>query len=272
LFGFETEPWSTPQNPIYVTNIIDEILPIPSGGIIIVPPNVARFEFIPGAAITNIFAVTNVVFNTNVVDNGLPRPLFAAEYTFFTNVTYAVLPFTLQTPPDSVLRGGIGKITFQRLGGAIFTGTNYLHTNSFTVTYRLNRFGTPQLFTNEIRQVRTTPDILIAAADFDDDVGPAFAERSINFQNNGDINSSPGVGFQGGPGNIFPSSILTFNKVGPGLFNSRPGLATEEAALNEFIEYSIWGSFDGSTNAPVVFPQDVTLQDIELLINGGIAP
>jgi hypothetical protein len=272
LFGFETEPWSTPGNPIYRTNIIDEIIDVPSGAILIVPPNVARFEFVPGAAITNIFTITNTVFQTNVVDNGLLRPLFAAEYTLFTNVTYAVLPYTLQTPPDSVLRGGIGKINFERLGGALFTGTNFLHTNSYTVTYILNRFGTPQLVTNEVRLAGTAPDILIAAGDIEDDVDPAPAERSINFQNNGDINSSTGAPFQGGPGNIFPSSILSFNKVGPGLFNSRPGTATEEAALSEFVDYPIWGFFDGSTNPPVVFPQDVTLQDIESVINGGTAP
>jgi hypothetical protein len=272
LFGFETEPWSTPANPVYRTNIIDEVIDVPSGAILIVPPNVARFEFVPGAAITNIFTITNTVFQTNVVDNGLLRPLFVAEYTLFTNVTYAVLPFTLQTPPDSVLRGGIGKITFERLGGAIFTGTNFLHTNSYTVVYRLNRFGTPQLITNDVRLVGAAPDILFAAADFDPDVTPSLTDRSILFQNNGDINSSTGVEFQGGPGNIFPSAIFTFNKVGPGLFNTRPGTATEEAALDGFRERVIWGSFDGSTNPPVAFPQDVTLEDIELLINGGIAP
>jgi hypothetical protein len=272
LTGFELEPWSTPDAPVFRTNIIDEVIDLPSGGIIIIPPNVGRYEFVPGLVFTNIIATTNATFATNVVDNGILRPLTATEITFFTNTIYGVFPFTLQDPPLSVLRGGIGEINFQRLGGAIFTGTNFLHTNSYTASFITNRFGTPVLVTNEFRLVSDAPDILFAAADFDDDVGPALAQRNISMINNGDINSLPNVDFQGGPGNIFPGTIITFNKVGPGLFNTRPGIATEAAALNGFNEYPIWGSFDGSTNAPIVFPQDVTLEDIELLINGGVSP
>jgi hypothetical protein len=271
LIGFETEPWSTPDNPIYRTNIIDEVIDLPSGGIIIVPPNVDRFEF-TGISFTNIFAVTNTVFSTNVVDNGLLRPLIATEFTFFTNVIYAVFPFTLQDAPVVALRGGIGKIQFQRIPGHVFNATNSFFTNTYTIAFTTNRFGSPVVVTNTFRLVTNVPDILFAAADFDDDVGPAVFDRSINFQNNGDVNSSTGVEFQGGPGNILPASIATFNKVGPGLFNTRPGTATETAALNGFREYFLWGSFDGSTNLPVVFPQDVTLQDIESVINGGVAP
>ena len=109
LTGFETEPWSTPANPIYRTNIIDEVIDIPSGGIIIIPPNVGRFEFIPGLTQTNIIAITNSVLQTNIVDRGVLRPISVTEITFFTNVIYAVFPFTLQDPPVSVLRGGFAK-------------------------------------------------------------------------------------------------------------------------------------------------------------------
>jgi hypothetical protein len=198
--------------------------------------------------------------------------LRAVEYTFFTNVTYGVFQFTLLDAPAAALRGGLGKINFQRLGGAVFTGTNFLHTNMYNVTYMTNRFGVPTLVTNEFREITDLPDILFGAADYDDDVGPSILERDINWSNNGDINSAPTVPFQGGPGNIFPQTTVTFNKVGPGLFNTRPGTATEEAAFSEFTDQPIWGSFDGSTNPPVVFPRDITLEDIELIINGGITP
>jgi hypothetical protein len=272
LIGFETEPWSTPDNPIYRTNIIDEVIDLPSGGIIIVPPNVDRYEF-TGLSFTNIFAITNTVFSTNVVDNGLLRPLIATEFTFFTNVIYAVFPFTLQDAPAVALRGGIGKLQFQRIPGSVFNTTNTFFTNNFTISFTTNRFGSPVLVTNTFRLVTSVPDILFAAADFDpDDVSPSLMFRNVNFQNNGDINSSTGVQFQGGPGNIFPASIITYNKVGPGLFNTRPGIATEAQALQESGEAFIWGSFDGSTNPPVVFPQDVTLQDIQAVIGGGTAP
>ncbi|MGZ8938717.1 MAG: hypothetical protein ACXW32_05840 [Limisphaerales bacterium] len=279
LFGFETEPWSTPDNPIYRTNIIDEVIDLPSGGIIIVPPDVASYQFLPGFAITNVFAVTNVVFDTNIVDVGILRPLRVVEYTLFTNVTYGVLPFTLQDPPLSALRGGVGKINFERLGNASFTGTNFLHTNSYTVSYMINRFGSPTLVTNVFRQVGTVPDILFRAADlgvFSPSGNPVASDRSISLVSNAAINSVDPTGV-GGPGNIFSPTVVSFSNTGPVLFNTLPGTATEEAALGGGFGFGggqgfLWGVFDGSTNPPVVFPRDITLEDVSLLISGGIAP
>jgi hypothetical protein len=55
------------------------------------------------------------------------------------------------------------------------------------------------------------------------------------------------------------------------LFNTLPGTANEATARN-FGEGFVWGSFDGSTNPPIVFPRDITLEDVSLLINGGVIP
>jgi hypothetical protein len=274
LTGFETEPWSTPANPIYRTNIIDEVIDIPSGGIIIIPPNVGRFEFIPGLSQTNVIAITNSVLATNIVDNGVLRPITVTEITFFTNVVYAVFPFTLQDPPVSVLRGGLPKISFARLTNAIFTGTNFIHTNSYTAVFMTNRFGTVTSVTNEFRQVNTLPDIIFRAADlgvFTPSGQPVASERSISLVSNAAINSTDPTGV-GGPGNIFGPTVISFNNVGPFLLNVLPGTATEEAAYQEFGQGYLWGVFDGSTNPPVVFPRDITLEDVTLLINGGLVP
>lgn len=280
LTGFELEPWSTPDAPVFRTNIVDEVMNLPSGGIIIIPPNVGRYEFIPGQAFTNIIATTNSFFATNVVDNGVLRPLVATEITFFTNVIYGVFPFTLQDPPVSALRGGVGKITFQRLGeGAIFTGTNFLHTNTYTATFITNRFGVPTLVTNVFRRVGDQPDILFGAGDTglggvggEDGVVPDAGERSIIFVSNATLNSSLDPAILGGPGIMHGPVTVTFNNVGPFLLNQFPGVTTEETALDSFGEGFVWGSFDGSTNPPVVFPKDITLEDVSLLINGGVAP
>src|SRR5688572_24245008 len=274
LTGFETEPWSTPANPIYRTNIIDEIIDIPSGGIIIVPPNVGRFEFIPGLSQTNIIAITNSVLQTNIVDRGVLRPISVTEITFFTNVIYAVFPFTLQDPPVSVLRGGLPKITFVPLTNAIFNGTNFVHTNSYTAVYMTNRFGTTTLVTNEFRQVNTLPDILLRAADLgvNTPIGtPVLGTRTINLVSNAAINGVDPTGV-GGPGNIFGPTVFSYSNIGPFLLNQLPGIATEEQALPGIGQGFVWASFDGSTNPPVVFPRDITLEDVTLLINGGLVP
>jgi hypothetical protein len=274
LSGFETEPWSTPANPIYRTNIIDEVIDLPSGGIIIIPPNIGRFEFIPGLSQTNIIAVTNSVLQTNIVDRGVLRPLSVTEITFFTNVVYAVFPFTLQAPPTSVLRGGLPKISFQRLTNAIFNGTNFVFTNSYSAVYITNRFGVPTSVTNEFRQINTVPDILFRAADLGVSLPtgtPVAGDRSINLVSNAAINSTDPTGV-GGPGNIFGPTVISFSNTGPFLLNQLPGQLTEEGAYQEGGQGFLWGVFDGSTNPPVVFPRDITLEDVTLLINGGLVP
>jgi hypothetical protein len=273
LIGFETEPWSTPDAPVYRTNIIDEFIDLPSGGIIIVPPNIARFDFVPGQTYTNIVGVTNTIIATNVVDNGFLRPLIANEIVFFTNVTYGVFPYALQDPPASVLRGGLGKITFERLTNAIITGTNFVHTNSYSVAFMTNRFGVITRVTNEFRVLNTQPDLLFRAADlgvFAPLGQPVLLERSINLVSNAALNSVDPTGV-GGPGNIFGPTVVSFGNTGPAFFNQRPGVATEASARG-LGEGFVWGSFDGSTNPPIVFPQDITLEDVSLLINGGVIP
>jgi hypothetical protein len=273
LIGFETEPWSTPDAPVYKTNYFDDFIDLPSGAITIVPPNIARFDFVPGQTYTNIIATTNVVISTNVIDNGFPRPLIATEITYFTNVTYGVFPYVLQDPPLSVLRGGLGKIRFERLTNAIITGTNFVHTNSYSVAFMTNRFGVITMVTNEFRSVNTQPDFLFRAADLGvvtPSGQPVLGDRTLNLVSNAALNTTDPTGV-GGPGNIFGPTVFSYSNTGPVLFNTLPGTANEATARN-FGEGFVWGSFDGSTNPPIVFPRDITLEDVSLLINGGVIP
>ena len=177
--------------------------------------------------------------------------------------------------PVSVLRGGLPKITFARLTNAIFTGTNFIHTNSYSAVYITNRFGVPTVVTNEFRQINTLPDILIRAADLGVNVPigtPVLGERSINLVSNAAINSTDPTGV-GGPGNIFGPTVFSYSNTGPFLLNTLPGIATEESAYQGiFGQGFVWASFDGSTNPPVVYPRDITLEDVTLLINGGLVP
>jgi hypothetical protein len=277
LIGFQKEPWSTPDSPVYRTNRISEVVNLPNGGILIVPTNIGQYNF-TGFAFTNVIGVTNVVLSTNVLDNGFIRPLIATEVYFFTNVIFGVFPFSVQPAPPAVLRGGVGKLTFKRLGSdAVFGGTNFIHTNIYTITYYTNSFGSPSLITNTFSIAETRPGILFGSADLGISAGvsPFVYSRTdaTAWQNNGPLNTALGAApAQGGPGNIFPPIEVVYNRVGPGLFNQRPGVATEEGSFQGFGGGWVWGSFDGSTNPPVVYPKDITLEDVELLINGGLAP
>ena len=63
-----------------------------------------------------------------------------------------------------------------------------------------------------------------------------------------------------GPGIIGPRATITFNKIGPSIINRFPNFNTEETAL---FRPFVWGKFDASTNAPIVFPEDITLDHLE---------
>jgi len=60
-----------------------------------------------------------------------------------------------------------------------------------------------------------------------------------------------------GPGNIEPQSGYTFSKVG--VYSLNRGNTDEQDGQPG----NIWGSFDGSTNAPVLYPIGTKLADLE---------
>ncbi|HEV8543363.1 MAG TPA: hypothetical protein VGR78_13290, partial [Verrucomicrobiae bacterium] len=167
--------------------------------------------------------------------------------------------------PASVLRPGVGKLRFQRIGGS-FNGNSFLFTNRYQASYYTNGL----LVTNTFVRVQTSPDFLFSAADLGtlvNSVVPVGVTRSFNFQNNAGLNSTDPT--QGGPGTIVPTVNITFNKVGPGIINQFPGFTTEASALGLFSQVFTWGWFDGSTNPPIVFPKEIRLEDIELRMTGG---
>jgi hypothetical protein len=79
-----------------------------------------------------------------------------------------------------------------------------------------------------------------------------------------DTNAVPGLA---GPGHIEPNITIEFNKVGPMNINFyTPFLPF--SGLDEYwsITNFVWGSFDGSTNPPVVYPSGTSLRDLEAMV------
>jgi hypothetical protein len=137
------------------------------------------------------------------------------------------------------LRPGMDNITFSQM---VCISTNPLVfatiTNQYVDSYFTN--GTVQQQTLE--RVITQPDILFTAKY----VGLDTVSRTgtTNWVNNGaPLNDGPGV--------IQPPIVINFNQLGPSLaFDSStyPSPGGGEPIL------PIWGSFDGTTNPPVVYP------------------
>jgi hypothetical protein len=129
-------------------------------------------------------------------------------------------------------------------------------TNTFTITAQLP--DTSQTTVQTFQRVLTQPDILFSAADLVP--GPSAVntgvppyDRNVNFNEN---NVTPGLA---GPGTIEPPTTVTFEKVGPVFYNFSPSFLNLATASRSYI----WGSFDGSTNPPIVYPNGTSIATLE---------
>jgi hypothetical protein len=103
------------------------------------------------------------------------------------------------------------------------------------------------------------PEILISARNLDlaDNYAPvAFEFSPVTFQNNGATLDADAEG----PGNIEPVSSYTFSKLG--VYSLHIGNTDEQDGQPG----NIWGSFDGSTKAPILYPIGSKLSDLEAAV------
>ena len=191
---------------------------------------------------TNVFlAATNVIFNTN---------------TSGTNLTV------------QGIRPGINKILFRKVEFDSLLGQILIPmTNKFTDTFITN--GRPVI--QAVQRAPSQPDILFLVQDLGLTAGgtPQLTARTTtaSWQNNDAIN---GASFLGGPGVIAPpvggSVGIFFSDVLPFYRNFDPINLEDRLAGSGF-----WGSFDGSTNEPVIYPRylNISLRDLK---NVALAP
>jgi hypothetical protein len=166
---------------------------------------------------------------------------------------------------NTALRPGVGKVTFQRVFFDSVFG--FFRTN---LVSHPDRFVTNSTIIRQtLQRAQQAPDILFNSADLQgpvegDPVGnfPASSHLFIVWENNDELN---GVEGNYGPGVIHPAIdetpafIFTFNTVGPTFWNIWPNFLSETTASRFFI----WGSFDGTTNAPFIYPHNSSIQEVE---------
>jgi hypothetical protein len=156
---------------------------------------------------------------------------------------------------------GIGHMRFVKTSYDSLLGQFYQPiTNTYTEVVVNGHQSSLQTF----QRVVTTPDVLFTAADLLP--GPAAGntyvvpyDRTINFDQ-----SNIGNGLAG-PGVINPASTITYDKVGPVLNNvglGNIGVNGGQASATE-LNFYVWGSFDGSTNDPVVYPNGASTANLE---------
>jgi hypothetical protein len=198
---------------------------------------------------TNATTVTNQPGTTNVV----VQQFFQSELTYFTNHIYVINPVPCVSNALA-LRQGIEKIRFVRRDFDSLIGKFF---EPITDEYTVGVVTNNTLFHYPIRRLVTQPDILFSADDLtagpNDPPAAPIASRSIRFDED---NILPRLF---GPGTIEPDVLFTFNKVGPLFFNYSPTLLDELSQQRLFT----WAMYDGTTNAPVVFPNGASFLNLE---------
>jgi hypothetical protein len=221
---------------------------------------------------TNSLTVTNASGLTNA---GTTLTVNFNEITYFTNHVFAILPVTCPTNAVS-WRQGIEKVTLFRIPNNAFdelTSTLYVPiTNDYTVIAfdPTNNVTFPQ----RNRRVITSPDFTFSAQDLTDVPGNNTLLSPLSVRNES-FNPSTAYGnaYPGlfGPGTIEPGSSTSYNKDGLVFRNSTPDSGTLQAEAFQ-IPFFFWGSFDGTTNEPIVYPNGTSIANLEARLQIKVTP
>ena len=205
-------------------------------------------------ATTNTTVATNSVGGTNANGGSFSQNIV----TYFTNHLIAFLPVTCPPAPTE-LRQGVDRIQFVRANFDSLIGESFEPlTNAYTAYAITNSKIVPQVFQRRI----TTPDFLFTAQDLDDrpgntTIGFSVFGRGITFD-------QANIGFGlAGPGTIQEPTAIIFNNGGPIFENASPNAYFLGSAEASQLLLFTWGSFDGSANAPIVYPEGTSIQNLQ---------
>jgi len=241
---------NTSLKAITITNMPSgEYLPIPVGQC--------------GWKILQILA-TNVTVTSNLVASATNTDGFTAtQYIIrrFTNHIFKVQPIVCSNTPaaDAVgLYQGIENIKFVRANFDSLIGQFFQPvTNTYTMTMVTNS----QLVTRRYHRIAAQPDFLFTTEDRTSFNGGFALNRSVSFNQD---NILPNLA---GPGTIEPPVTVTLNRSAPifDIFNPTGFLVGE----TNHVKFFAWGSFDASTNDPVVYPNGTSIQNVanQLLVH-----
>jgi hypothetical protein len=212
-------------------------------------------------SITNLPVATNTVITTSTNNT--------TQYTVsvFTNYQYIIHPVTCSAITNATgLYQGIENIKFVRADYDSLLGQYWQPvTNNYTMVYVTNSQSQLQHF----QRILTVPDILLTAADLaggpGDIPGVPYDDRNLNFD------ATNALARLAGPGTITTPTMITYDKVGPVYFDTPASVMTGKPYFTEtpggdvadlfYAEYFIWATFDGTTNAPVLYPNGTSMDN-----------
>ena len=234
-----------------------------SGDFYIPPPTECGLQILSNV-LTTLVGVTNILVATNTPSTNAGSGTYLLSRTYinwFTNHSLAYYP--VECASNSIaLRQGIEKVTFVRRNYDSLIGQFFAPiTNYYTSTTVTNN----ALVRQQHRRIVTQPDILFSASDLTAPFPyiPTVSRTAPIFATNGVL---PNLA---GPGTIQGLVNIQFNKVGPIYLNGFYPYAIDElSSIQDFV----WGSFDGTTNAPVVYPSGTSIYNLENQVLIQISP
>jgi hypothetical protein len=280
------EPIGAPVGSPPITNVTTKkiiLTNVVSGDYFTIPPGSCGFDII-ATPIKNQFAgfTTNIIAtatNTLGGSNAVGFVGTQAIVTAFTNNTFVYFPCNFETSSPAQYQG-IQKVQFVGVAdGNVdeLTGNFRIPiTNSYSMVWynpTNSTIGGVQVF----QRIVTRPDFLLAAQP--QGAGPGglpvlgTVTRDILFETGQII---PGLS---GPGVIDGSTTFSYNDIGTVWWNgpfsdTNSFLPGNESEVNEATQVPglLWGSYDGSTNAPIVYPNNLSIRDLESQMIIAISP
>lgn len=210
-----------------------------------------------GVLVTNfdffIFTPTNACGFTILSNLGTATVTNTNTGALSTNITLAVEIPNCVAGVSNQLEEGMEGITFVRVDYDDLIGQTWGPvSNSYTLT-AINTKGVPvsQIFQRTV----TAPDITLETTDL---LGGPAADTDSEISRTGPtFNAGSALPGEAGPGTITPGGTsFTFNNVGPVFENQQSDFIGSDTFG------SAWGSFDGTTNTPIVYPTSQTLQSL----------
>jgi len=240
-----------PAGSPYVTNTAISYVSQPNvpTGDFYINTNACGTNLIVAILATNLVSFTNVIYAaTNVTGQS------ALEYVVTTSATHI---YVVEAPICGNSSGG-GTTTnapglYQGIGGMQFTNAPFdsllgQYFQPITNNYQMHLIVGSKLITQTFQRVVTQPDILFTAADLapgPDQLlyGNFYARSFPNFDEN-----NVGAGLAG-PGTLNPAIANRYE-------NSAGGDELTQT------QYPFYGSFDGTTNDPVVYPNGTSIANL----------
>jgi hypothetical protein len=266
----QPSPWAPAGSGRLVTNstsstytsnaVVGEYFFLPAGAcdVAILYPQLTNF-----VSSTNIISVTTNLISTSGTNAAATNTFSITTNSLITHaITHAYVVKPIICESNSIaLRQGIEHVQFVRRDYDSLLGQFYRPITNF---YTLNVITNNVLLRQRVRRLVSNPDILFTAQDLasttaDPASGAAAIARSANFNN---ANVYAGLN---GPGTINPGTVITYDKVGP--IYLVPGFFTTNVAFSFYDESDaitilIWGSYDGTTNYPTIYPNGTSIDTL----------